>query len=154
VPGHGAAALAFHTAEWLCGPGQSETAEALAKRSPAVLKGVDLPHDTAERMAFAQMAYDREHFTAAARFWGEAFAADPKLLADRSAPTSRAGISALLDRRAAELRRAHHFGVARFGRIDRSVGWRLQDIVLQAGSCFVVETITSPILILTPLLLE
>jgi hypothetical protein len=43
---------------------------------------------------------------------------------------------------------------ARVGLIDRSVGWRLQVIVLQAGFCFVVETITSPILILTPLLLE
>jgi hypothetical protein len=43
---------------------------------------------------------------------------------------------------------------ARVGHIDRSVGWRLQVIVLQAGFCFVVETITSPILILTPLLLE
>jgi len=55
---------------------------------------------------------------------------------------------------AAERGRLHTSDVARFGRIDRSVGWRLQVIVLQAEFCFVVETITSPILILTPLLLE
>ena len=51
-------------------------------------------------------------------------------------------------------RAASCVSLVRFGLIDRSVGWQLQVIVLQAGFCFVVETITSPILILTPLLLE
>ncbi len=58
---------------------------ALAKRWPAILKGEDRPRDTAERLALAQIAYDRQHFAAAARFWAEAFAADPKLGADRNA---------------------------------------------------------------------
>ena len=57
----------------------------LEKRWPDVLTGKDRPRDTAERVTFAQMAYDRKQFAAAARFWAEAFAADPKLGADRDA---------------------------------------------------------------------
>ena len=41
------------------------------------------PKDNAEGLAFAQMAYDRKRFAAAARFWAEALASDPKLGDDR-----------------------------------------------------------------------
>ncbi len=48
-----------------------------------MLRGEDRPRDNAERLVFAQMAYDRKHFTAAVRFWAEALHADPKLGDDR-----------------------------------------------------------------------
>ena len=51
--------------------------DSLTKRWLDVLKGTDRPRDTAEWIAFAEFAYERAHFAAAARFWGEAFAADP-----------------------------------------------------------------------------
>ena len=41
--------------------------------------GEDKPADNAERMAFAEIAYDRKSFTTAARLWAEILAADPKL---------------------------------------------------------------------------
>jgi len=63
--------------------GEIEAAIALAKRFPVVLEGKDCPRDTAERLTFAQMAYDRRHFATAARFWAEGFDADPKLGAGR-----------------------------------------------------------------------
>jgi len=66
-------------------PNGSEATTALAKRWPAILKGEDRPRDTAERLAFAELAYDRKHFAAAARFWAEALAADPKGGADHEA---------------------------------------------------------------------
>ena len=80
--------------------GEFEAMIALAKRWPDVLKGKDRPRDTAERLAYAQMAYDREHFAAATRFWAEALAADPKLGHDRDAQrlyqASRSAILAAL----------------------------------------------------------
>ena len=42
-----------------------ESDRTIAIRLPAVLKGEDRPADNAERLAFAQMAYDSKHFTAA-----------------------------------------------------------------------------------------
>jgi tetratricopeptide (TPR) repeat protein len=62
-----------------------DEATILSKRWPAVLKGDDRPRDSAERLAFAQMAYDRQYFATATRYWAEAFAADPKFGADRKA---------------------------------------------------------------------
>ena len=56
---------------------------ALSKRFPAVVQGEDKPKDNAERLAFAQIAYDRKHFAVAARLWAEAIASDPKLGDDR-----------------------------------------------------------------------
>src|SRR5262249_41712331 len=54
-------------------------------RLPALAKGDDHPKDVAERLALAQMCYDTKRYTAAARFWAEALAADPKLGDDRQA---------------------------------------------------------------------
>jgi tetratricopeptide (TPR) repeat protein len=60
-----------------------QTTSAMANRWPAILKGTDRPRDNAERLAFAQLAVDQQHFAAAARFWADAFASDPKLAAGR-----------------------------------------------------------------------
>ena len=65
---------------------QAERLAALAERLPAVLAGTARPADAAERLAFAQMAYDTKRYAGAARLWSEALAADPKLGDDRQAP--------------------------------------------------------------------
>jgi tetratricopeptide (TPR) repeat protein len=62
-----------------------ERKTALAKRLPAVLAGDDRPRDAGERMAFAQLSYDRARHDAAARLFAEAFQADPKLIGDMQA---------------------------------------------------------------------
>ncbi len=70
------------SAEWVA---EAERMVALAPRLEAVFKGDDRPRDKAERLCFAQMAYDRRHFAAAARLWAEVVAADPVLEANRNA---------------------------------------------------------------------
>jgi serine/threonine-protein kinase len=50
-----------------------------------VLLDEDQPRDIAERLALAQLCYDTKRYSAAARFWGEALQADPKLAEDREA---------------------------------------------------------------------
>ncbi len=65
---------------------QLQACERLVKiepRLPLLLKGEDKPADNAERLDFAQLAYDHKHFAAAARLWAEALQADPKLADDR-----------------------------------------------------------------------
>jgi formylglycine-generating enzyme required for sulfatase activity len=44
----------------------------LVQRFPALLRGEDKPSDDAERLAFAQLAYDQQKFAVAARLWAEA----------------------------------------------------------------------------------
>jgi serine/threonine protein kinase/formylglycine-generating enzyme required for sulfatase activity len=56
--------------------------QALAKRFPALLRGEDKPADNAERLEFAQIAYDQKQFAFAARLRAEALASDPKLADD------------------------------------------------------------------------
>ena len=58
----------------------------LANRFPAVLRGEDQPADNAERLAFAQMAYEGKNFAAAARIWARAMENDPKLGDGRQKP--------------------------------------------------------------------
>jgi hypothetical protein len=48
-----------------------------------MLRGEGRPKDSAEHLAFAQMAYDRKHLVAAARLWAEALESDSKLGDDR-----------------------------------------------------------------------
>ncbi len=72
----------YPSARWVA---EAERMAALAARLPALLKGEDRPKDVAERLAIAQMCYDTKRFAAAARFWAEALAADPKLGDDRQA---------------------------------------------------------------------
>ncbi len=64
------------SAQWVA---EAERLAALAPRLPALLNGEDRPKDVADRLAIAQMCYDTKHHAAAARFWDEALAADPKL---------------------------------------------------------------------------
>jgi serine/threonine-protein kinase len=64
----------------------AERLAVLADRLRAVVAGKDKPADSAERLAFAQMAYDTKRYATAARLWSEAPAADPKLGDDRRAP--------------------------------------------------------------------
>jgi hypothetical protein len=54
----------------------------LAKRFPALLRGEDKPADNAERLDFAQIAYDQKKFAFASRLWAEALTTDPKLSDD------------------------------------------------------------------------
>jgi tetratricopeptide (TPR) repeat protein len=56
--------------------------QALAKRFPALLRGADKAADSAERLGFAQIAYDQKKFAFAARLWSEALAKDPNLADD------------------------------------------------------------------------
>jgi tetratricopeptide (TPR) repeat protein len=70
------------SAEWVR---KAERLAALVDRLPAVLKGDDSPRDAAERLSFAQMAYDTRRFVAASRLWAEALESDPALAGDRQA---------------------------------------------------------------------
>jgi tetratricopeptide (TPR) repeat protein/serine/threonine protein kinase len=79
----------YPSAEWVR---QAEQAVALDKKLPAILKGEAQPSDAAERLTLAQMCRDRAWYVAAARFWLDAFAADPK--------------------RADDLRARHHYNAA------------------------------------------
>ena len=72
----------YPSAQWVA---QAERTAAIAGRLPALLKGEERPKDTLERLAVAQMLYDRQCHAAAARFWAEALEADPKLVDDRQA---------------------------------------------------------------------
>jgi hypothetical protein len=64
---------------------ECEQLVAMAGRLPALLKGDDRPRDAAERLVLAKLCYDTGRHAAAARFWGEALEADPKLGDDRRA---------------------------------------------------------------------
>ncbi len=57
---------------------------ALAGRLPDVISGKDKPATLAECLDFAQLCYDRKFYAASARLWAEAFAKDPKVVADRA----------------------------------------------------------------------
>ena len=70
----------FPSEQWLA---EAERRAALAGRLPALLKGEQLPKDLAERLAVAQMCFATKRFAAAARFWAEALASDPKLAENR-----------------------------------------------------------------------
>ena len=87
--------VAFRRAAELAAPGtpvarampavirQLEQQINLALRLPSILNAKDKPGNPAEGLAFAQMAYDRKHFAAAARLWAEVLSGEPKLGDDR-----------------------------------------------------------------------
>jgi tetratricopeptide (TPR) repeat protein len=60
-------------------------AVALDARLTAIIKGDQQPKDEADRLRLAQRAYDKALHATAARLWGEALAAVPKLGDDRQA---------------------------------------------------------------------
>src|SRR5262249_29641769 len=72
----------YPSAQWVQ---QAEFLAALAGRLAAITKGDAGPRDNADRLALAQMCYDTKRHAAAARFWADALAADPKLGDDRAA---------------------------------------------------------------------
>jgi serine/threonine-protein kinase len=51
----------------------------LDKRLPALLKGDDQPKDSAEQLTLAELCCYKKRYAAAARFYAQAFAADPRL---------------------------------------------------------------------------
>jgi tetratricopeptide (TPR) repeat protein len=79
---HGSHRPGWHhpSAQWL------RDAERLAEldvRLPALLKGSEQPKDAGERLALAQLCQrHRNHYAAAARWYGESFAAQPALAED------------------------------------------------------------------------
>jgi serine/threonine-protein kinase len=75
------------SAEWVR---QCERLVAVDARLRAILKGADKPKDATEGIAFAQYCFWRGLHAAAARFWIDSFAADPRLAADRQARHSYA----------------------------------------------------------------
>jgi serine/threonine protein kinase/Flp pilus assembly protein TadD len=87
---------------------------------PAILRGQTRPASAADRSEFAELCSAKQHYLAAARFWADAFTADPKLAADLA--TGRRDDAA----RAAALAAAGQ-GVdsGRLGSKDRS-RWRKQ----------------------------
>jgi tetratricopeptide (TPR) repeat protein len=77
---------------------QAEQWVQLDKRLPDILQGKDQPKDVAERVAFAELCqlYPKQ-YAAAARFYGEAFAAEPKRADDLDAqPRYNAACAAAL----------------------------------------------------------
>jgi serine/threonine-protein kinase len=64
---------------------EAERLVTLADRLPAILGGTAQPADDAERLAFAQMAYNTRRYAGAGRLWAEALDADPRLADDRRA---------------------------------------------------------------------
>jgi thiol-disulfide isomerase/thioredoxin/tetratricopeptide (TPR) repeat protein len=81
-------------AQWVA---RAERELALAPRLPALLRGEDQPRDNGERLAFAYMAKERQHYVVATRLWAEALAADPECANDfEAAPRYRAACAAAL----------------------------------------------------------
>jgi hypothetical protein len=60
-----------------------EQRRAAVERLPGIVRGEDKPKSAAEAAGFAQLAYHRKFFTAAARLWAEALASEPRLGDDR-----------------------------------------------------------------------
>jgi hypothetical protein len=65
--------------------GSGPAMEAIDTRLTAIITGDQQHKDEAERLALAQRAYDKALHAAAARLWGEALEANPKLGEDRQA---------------------------------------------------------------------
>jgi serine/threonine-protein kinase len=69
----------YPSAEWVR---RAERMVALEGRLAAVLKGDDKPKDAAESLGFADLAYNARQFGPSARWYAEAFRAEPKLAED------------------------------------------------------------------------
>src|SRR5262249_3685613 len=72
----------YPSAQWLA---EAERLAALAARLPGFLRGEERPKAGPRPLTPAQMSTDPRRHPAAARFWAEALAADPKFGADRRA---------------------------------------------------------------------
>jgi serine/threonine protein kinase/Flp pilus assembly protein TadD len=71
----------YPSAKWV---EKSQRLVELDGRFGAILRGQMRPASAAEQNEHAELCYAKRHYLAAARFWADAFAADPKLAADRS----------------------------------------------------------------------
>jgi serine/threonine-protein kinase len=69
----------YPSAEWVR---QAERLVELDRNLPAILNGKVKPTDVAETIGFAQVCYEKKLHGASARFWTEAFQAQPKLADD------------------------------------------------------------------------
>jgi serine/threonine protein kinase/Flp pilus assembly protein TadD len=69
----------YPSAEWVR---HSQRLVELETQLPAILGGQVHPASAAERCDYAELCYFKRHYRAAARFWADAFTADPKLAAD------------------------------------------------------------------------
>jgi tetratricopeptide (TPR) repeat protein/serine/threonine protein kinase len=76
----------FPSAEWVR---MATRFVALDDKLPQVLLGEVQPADAAERIALAQLCQHRQRYAAAARFYAEAFSADPKQAEKLGAPGGR-----------------------------------------------------------------
>ncbi|MDB5349246.1 MAG: serine/threonine protein kinase [Planctomycetota bacterium] len=65
---------------------EAERLVALEPRFLALLKGQDKAASTSEQFTLGQLCYYKKMYAAAARFWDEAFTADPRLAEDRTQP--------------------------------------------------------------------
>ena len=72
----------YPSAEWVR---QGELLASLAPRLPAVLKGDDRPADSAELLAFGEIAHSSKLYAESAYLYSEAFHADPRLADDLQA---------------------------------------------------------------------
>ena len=66
----------YPSAEWVW---QLERLVELDRKLPSILSEKAKPSDAAETLGFAQLCYDKKLHAASARFWSEAFLAQPKL---------------------------------------------------------------------------
>ena len=69
----------YPSAEWVR---ETERLVELDRKLPAIVSGQGKPSDELEMLGFAQLCYDKKLHGASARFWSEAFQAQPKLADD------------------------------------------------------------------------
>jgi serine/threonine-protein kinase len=69
----------YPSAQWVR---DAECLVALDRKLPALLRGEERPADLAEQLGLARLCALKKRHAAAARFYAEAFAAQPKLAAD------------------------------------------------------------------------
>jgi tetratricopeptide (TPR) repeat protein len=74
--GHKQPGWRLPSAQWVC---DAERLVALDKKLPAILRRQARPADAAEQLALADLCTIKKRYAAAARFYADAFAADPKL---------------------------------------------------------------------------
>src|SRR5262249_43769449 len=70
----------YPSAQWVK---KSQRLVELDGQLSAILRGQTRPPSAAQKTQYAELCYAKRHSLAAARFWADAFAADPKLAADR-----------------------------------------------------------------------
>src|SRR5262249_40974384 len=63
--------------------GEAGTGRRIGGRFAGMVNGTEARRDASERLAVAQMCYDRAFYAAAVPFWGEAIDTEPKLAANR-----------------------------------------------------------------------